>query len=125
MIGFLDCYSGVSGDMLLGAIVDAGLPIDELSATLAALSVDGFERLEARTVMRGHIRATRVEVVVSRREHHRPLGSVIELLNRAGLDPDVREQSIAVLRRLAEVEGAIHGQTAEDARDDHAWCTRP
>lgn len=114
MIGFLDCYSGVSGDMLLGAIVDAGVPVDALSAALAGLSLDGFKRLEATSVMRGALRATKVEVVASRGQHHRPLRAIVELLARADLEPVVRERSVAVLRRMAEVEGGIHAQPPDE-----------
>ncbi|HEX8941205.1 MAG TPA: nickel pincer cofactor biosynthesis protein LarC [Candidatus Limnocylindrales bacterium] len=113
MIGYLDCYSGVSGDMLLGAILDAGLPLAELSAAIGGLSLDGFERLEATKVSRGAIQATKVDVIASRRQHHRPLGAILELLERADLDPPVRETSAAVLRRIAEVEGGIHGLPTE------------
>ena len=59
MIGFLDCYSGISGDMLLGAIVDAGLPIQRLKALVGALRLGGDVSVWAETVDRGGLRATR------------------------------------------------------------------
>jgi pyridinium-3,5-bisthiocarboxylic acid mononucleotide nickel chelatase len=60
-IGYLDCFSGISGDMLLGAIVDAGVPLDILSGAATALNVSA--RLEARKVMRGGLTATKVDVL--------------------------------------------------------------
>lgn len=61
-IGYLDCFSGISGDMLLGALVDAGVPLDTLAATATALNVGA--RLEMRKVSRGGIAGTKVDVVV-------------------------------------------------------------
>lgn len=113
-IGFLDCYSGVSGDMLLGALVDAGLAVADLNAALAGLSLDGFERVDAAQVMRGPIRATRVNVVTRPGPPHRPFHVVKSLVAAAALDPDVRERSLAVLGRIAEVEGRIHGMPADE-----------
>ena len=61
-IAYLDCFSGISGDMLLGAMVDAGVPLESFSAdTAAALNVGA--RLEARKVMRGGLTATKVDVL--------------------------------------------------------------
>jgi len=62
-IAYLDCFSGISGDMLLGAMVDAGVPVSVLAETAAALNVGA--RIEARKVMRGGITATKVDVVVA------------------------------------------------------------
>lgn len=114
MIGFLDCYSGVSGDMLLGAVVDAGVPLEHLSAALDGLALAGYVRLEAAQVDRGGLRATKVEVIAEQHQPHRTLREIGTLLQRAGIDEHVRDRSLAVLRRLAEVEGRIHGEPAEE-----------
>ena len=113
-IGFLDCYSGISGDMVLGALVDAGVPVSFLAGTLKKLSSAGFVRLESEEVQRGGLRATSVRVVAESRQPHRTLRNLVDLLDRAELDEVVRSRSEAVLRRIAEVEGHIHGQATGD-----------
>jgi pyridinium-3,5-bisthiocarboxylic acid mononucleotide nickel chelatase len=69
-IGFLECFSGISGDMLLGALVDAGVPLSHLEQTAAALNVGAH--LEARKVTRGGVAATKVDVMTPERASHEP-----------------------------------------------------
>jgi hypothetical protein len=109
VIGFVDCYSGVSGDMLLGAIVDAGMPLATLRAALAGLSVRDEFQLEAEEVRRAGIRATKVRVVAAPGPHHRPFREVRAVVRDAGFPAFERDRALAVLERLAIAEGHIHG----------------
>jgi uncharacterized protein (TIGR00299 family) protein len=113
-IGFLDCYSGISGDMVLGALVDAGVPLAHLSGVLDGLSLAGYLRLESEVVQRGALRATHVQVIAGPHQPHRTLRELAALLAAAALDETIRTRSLAVLRRIAEVEGRIHGQPTEE-----------
>ncbi|MGC8633246.1 MAG: nickel pincer cofactor biosynthesis protein LarC [Candidatus Limnocylindrales bacterium] len=113
-IGFLDCYSGISGDMVLGALVDAGVPLAHLSAVLDGLSLAGSVRLESEVVQRGVLRATRVQVIAAPHQPHRTLRDLAALLEAAALDETIRSRSLAVLSRIAEVEGRIHGQPTDE-----------
>ena len=111
-IATFDCFSGISGDMCLGALVSAGWPASELEALPARLRLDGV-RIEARAARRGPFAATQVEVRFPQQQPHRHLHHVTALIDAADLAPDVREKSRAVFRRLAEAEAEVHGSTVE------------
>ena len=114
---YLDCFSGVSGDMLLGALLDVGLPEAHLRAVVSALQLDGVTLEISRPVVQGFA-ATRVQVHVHHHEHdhaHRHLAEIADLLERADLDPAVRARALAVFTRLAEAERAeVDTLAAED-----------
>ncbi|HDR14548.1 MAG TPA: DUF111 family protein, partial [Desulfobacteraceae bacterium] len=68
-IAYLDCFSGVSGDMFLGALLDAGLPFEDLRKVLATLPLDGY-RIDSETVLRSGIGGLSFKVHLEGREHH-------------------------------------------------------
>jgi len=109
-IGYLDCFSGISGDMCLGAIVDAGVPLDAIRRPLEGLPLSGW-RMEARRVRRAGLAATLVTVRLDETEHHphRGLNDVLELISSGALPQQVVERSSAVFRALAEAEARVHG----------------
>lgn len=117
---YLDCFSGVSGDMLLGALLDAGVPEDYLRGILSGLSLAGVDLAVERKVVQGFA-ATRVTVVCGHAHHHhgghhhehRHLADIANLLAAAAMPPQVRDTALAVFTRLAEAEAAVHGTTAE------------
>ena len=113
MIGWADASSGASGDMLLGALVGAGVPLEVLQRAVSAVAPERVT-LTASTVSRNGFAATRVEVDVADSTTHRTWRDVREMLQAAGLDGGVRTRATAVFRRLAEAEGAVHGSSAED-----------
>jgi uncharacterized protein (TIGR00299 family) protein len=103
-----DCYSGISGDMILGALVDVGVPFADLVSGLKRLRLSGY-RLRRRRVQRGAIHATKVDVVIST-GLRKPLSlRRIHAILSASLIPDkIRQQSRSVFDRLAEAEGQAH-----------------
>jgi len=143
-IGYLECFSGISGDMLLGALVDAGVPFACLEETTAALGVGA--RLEMRKVSRGGLAATKVDVITpdspayepahthpehaAHHEHehrheehshsahthapHRALSAIVEIIRRAPLTESVKERAIRAFQMLGEVEAAIHSVPVEE-----------
>jgi pyridinium-3,5-bisthiocarboxylic acid mononucleotide nickel chelatase len=111
---YLDCFSGVSGDMLLGALLDAGVPEAHLREVLAGLPLHGYSLEVERKTVQGFA-ATQVRVVCDHHHHHehRHLAEITALLHRAAIPPQVRDQAVAVFTRLAEAEAAVHGTTIE------------
>jgi uncharacterized protein (TIGR00299 family) protein len=123
-IGYLQCFSGISGDMLLGALVDAGVPFALLEETAAALSVGA--RLEMRKVMRGGLSGTKVDVITPEQatDHHphtheddskshshaphRHLSSILKIIHGASIPDSVKERSARAFQLLGEAEAAIH-----------------
>ncbi|MDZ7291820.1 MAG: nickel pincer cofactor biosynthesis protein LarC [candidate division KSB1 bacterium] len=111
-LAYFDCISGVSGDMILGALVDVGVPIEKLQGIADALGVAGL-RLEARQVERGELCATKVDVHAPHEHAHRHLHHVEEIITKANLPEPIRIKTIWIFRRLAEVEAKVHGTTPE------------
>ena len=112
-IGYFDCFSGCSGDMILGALVDAGLPLAELQATINGLQVAGIT-LRGETVKRGAFRGTLVRVETEEHGHpHRHLADIRRILDAADIPADVRADATRIFQRLAEAEAAAHGVPIE------------
>jgi uncharacterized protein (TIGR00299 family) protein len=113
---YFDCFSGISGDMLLGALIDAGLPIDDLRRALGSLAL-GDVRIGTKRVLRAGVSATQF-TVHEHREHpehsehhghcHRTLKEIYALIDCAALSPAGRDRAKALFQRLAEAEAAVH-----------------
>jgi uncharacterized protein (TIGR00299 family) protein len=103
-----DCFSGISGDMVLGALVDAGLPLKDLARQLKSLPAGGYV-LRAGTVTRQGLRATKVDVLV-KNGFHRPLSleAIHRIIRTSRLPAAVKERSRDVFARLARAEGIAH-----------------
>jgi|YNPNPStandDraft_1061719.scaffolds.fasta_scaffold00209_13 uncharacterized protein (TIGR00299 family) protein len=115
---YIDAFSGASGDMILGALLDMGVPREVLEAELGKLPVERFGLTAAKEARHG-IHGTRVRVEVREEAPgHRSMGEIRALLLQAGLDPAVRDLALRVFQRLAEAEGRIHG-VAPDAVTFH------
>lgn len=111
-IAYLDCFSGISGDMTLGALVDAGLDFKLLQQDLAGLALDEYELYEQKVVKQG-ITGTKVQVVSLEGHVHRHLGDIQDIIYRSALPNEVKEKSIQVFTRLAEAEAKVHGTTVD------------
>lgn len=113
VIAYLDCSSGISGDMFLGAMIDAGFPLETLRQALASMPITGYE-LKLEAWQDKGIRGSRFSVLMDDREHPpRHLADITALIEASSLAPRVREHAIAMFRCLAEAEAAVHGTTLE------------
>jgi len=112
-IAYFDCFSGISGDMVLGALVHAGCTLASLEAELRRLPLTGW-KISAAKVRRGAIMATRVEVETTEHHHHRSLGTILQLIDQASLPPRVADRARRIFRRLGEAEARVHDVAIEN-----------
>ncbi len=112
---YLDCFSGASGDMLLGALLDAGLDFTELESALAQLPLRGYH-LSAQRVMRAGLAAMKADVAVTGPQPERTLAAVLAIIDAASLPHGDKESGTAIFRRLAEAEAHVHGCDIQEVR---------
>lgn len=110
---YFDCFSGISGDMALGALLDAGLELGALRRELDRLELPGWQ-ITAERGRRGFLSGTRALVDAPEQATHRHLADVTAIIERSTLAPRIQQLSIAVFTRLAEAEGKVHGIAASE-----------
>jgi uncharacterized protein (TIGR00299 family) protein len=110
-VAHFDCFSGISGDMTLAALIDAGVDLEAIEAGLASLGLP--IRIAVEKVKRNGIAATYVNVDAPDQETHRHLPEVEEIIDRGKLTEKQRQLAKRIFRRLADAEAAVHGQPVE------------
>jgi uncharacterized protein (TIGR00299 family) protein len=111
-IAYFDCPAGISGDMLLGAIVDCGISIEEIKESLALLPIYGFEISEKRVNKTGLV-STQVEIQVHDQVKERKLEEILTLVRESQLPEKIKEKALGVFQRIGSVEAKIHGLELE------------
>lgn len=111
-VAYLDCFSGIAGDMLVGALLDAGLPFETLNSEIAKLGLKEVT-LSAEPCKRKGIAGTDFKVTVGHDHHHRSLTTIERIINESALDDPIKQTAIRIFRRLGEAEAAIHGVDIE------------
>ena len=111
-VAYFDCFAGISGDMTLGALVDAGLSFSVLKSELDKLSVREFT-LSQRRVEKHGIAGTKIDVNAREGHVHRHLKDVLEIINNSEISASAKEKAARVFQKLAEAEAKIHGTTIE------------
>jgi pyridinium-3,5-bisthiocarboxylic acid mononucleotide nickel chelatase len=118
-IAYFDCFSGASGDMILGALIDAGASQKKLIEELKKLNLDNYE-LDSKKVLRSSITGTKFNVSIKENtihdEHHsrRTLKNISRLINQSTLSESVKRDSIRIFEKLADAEAKIHNTLPEE-----------
>ncbi len=107
-LAYFDCRCGISGDMTLGALVDAGVSLDKLNAAVESLGLPDC-RLVAQEVKKNGFRATQVTVEVPPEQGHRHLSDILRMIHRSRLTNGQKELAGRIFRRLADAEAQVHG----------------
>lgn len=110
---YCDCFSGISGDMFLGALIDAGLPLELLRSSIDALQLPEAVDLRVEETRQGALRACSVEVLAGESHHHRHLRDISAIIEGSGLPNTVQARALAIFQILAEAEARVHGSTIE------------
>lgn len=110
-IAYLDCYSGISGDMCLGALVDAGVPLKDMERALKKLNIKGY-RLTEKKVARCGIAATKVDVLLTGNNKTGAVSwkDIASVIKSSTLDNDIKKSGLAVFRSIFEAEAKVHGE---------------
>src|SRR6266403_359484 len=106
-LAYFDCFSGISGDMTLGALVDAGFSLELLRAGLEGLQIPGWT-ISSQKVWKNGMAATFVRVATEDQTKHRSLSAILEILEKSNLSESVRKNAAAIFRKLGEAEARVH-----------------
>ena len=111
-LAYFDCFSGISGDMTLGALLDAGCDLVRLREELRGLQVPGWE-LSAEKIWKNGMAATCARVKTEDQQKHRSLSAILQILRDSQLAPSVRDRASAIFQKLGEAEARVHDVPVE------------
>jgi uncharacterized protein (TIGR00299 family) protein len=112
-IAYADCFSGISGDMFLAALLDAGLPLEVLQDGIGKLNLPKKVELHLLETHKGALRAATLEVIVPHSHQHRKLSDILEILSASQLSGHVRQTTASIFNLLAKAEARVHGESVE------------
>ena len=108
-IAYFDCFAGAAGDMIVAAMLDAGLDAEHLRAQLATLGIEGLDVRIAETARAG-LRAIKFDPVIPHQHEHRNLEQINEIIDRSNISKKARQTAVAIFDKLARAEAAVHGK---------------
>lgn len=109
---YFDLIGGASGDMILGAMVDAGLSIDKLKELLSGLNLKEFD-IQAKIVDKNGFTATKVDVLVTEQPPERHLKEIKDIIQKSSLPPAVQNRALQIFERIAKTEATIHNKSID------------
>jgi len=113
VVAYFDCFSGIAGDMILGALIDAGFKVSVLEKELKKLDLTGY-RIKTQTVSYNHIAGTDINIEIKEVHSHRSLSDIKNLIKNSELDEQIKKQSISIFQRLGEAESKVHDIPIEE-----------
>ncbi len=111
-LAYFDCFSGISGDMTLGALIDAGCPVEYLRSELLSLEVPGWT-LSAEKVWKNGMAATYAKVTTQDTQKHRSLSTILEIIEHSRIQPQVKQRAAAIFDKLGRAESYVHDAPLE------------
>jgi pyridinium-3,5-bisthiocarboxylic acid mononucleotide nickel chelatase len=115
-VAFADCFSGISGDMFLAALLDAGLSLDTLREGIEGLDLPEKVELRLTETRKGALRAASLEVIVPDGSQHRGLSDVLDIVSGSRLSDQVKGTAARIFTLLAEAEARVHGEPVDQVR---------
>jgi uncharacterized protein (TIGR00299 family) protein len=109
---YFDLIGGASGDMILAALIDAGIPAEKLTELLAGLKLEEFE-LKAGSVEKNGFKATKVDIEVGKQPPERHLKEILEVIHNSSLSENIKERAIKIFNNIADVEADIHNKPVD------------
>ena len=109
---YIDAFSGISGDMMVGALIDLGLPVQTIRDEIGKLPLDGYQ-ISCKRVKKNGIDAAKFSVEVKEKQPSRLYSNIKEMLKDSGLKKEVRDLSLAIFDAIADAEGKVHGISPE------------
>lgn len=112
-IAYADCFSGISGDMFLGALLDSGVPLGYFQEQIDAMHLPEKVEITACEVMKGAVRAVQATVRCEEGHHHRTMADIARMLDQSQLKEEDHQLALGFFRMVAEAEGKVHGVAAD------------
>ena len=109
---YFDLIGGASGDMILGALIDAGMPAEKLAEMLAGLKLNEFE-LKAGSISKNGFKATKVDILVGEQPPERHLKDILKVIQKSSLPGSIQKRAIKIFRNIASVEAGIHNKPVD------------
>ncbi len=110
---YIDCFSGISGDMMVGALLDLGIDISFLKSELKKLDVTGYD-IACREIKAGSIKAKKFDVKVTGPQQDRNYRNIKRIISESKLDAGIKKMSVGIFQLVAEAEASIHGYDVDN-----------
>src|SRR3990170_8650788 len=112
-VAYFDCFAGISGDMILGALLDCGLDEKLWRKRLSSLSISDYE-IKVSAASRHNLVGKKVDINIKDSKNRRNLKEILKIINDSSLDSDIKEKASLIFKRLASAEGKVHGKSPEE-----------